>query len=86
VRHPLYLAEAVATLGVFLLYRSYEAALLVLVQFAVQVWRMREEEKVLRASFPEYAVYSKRTRRPAFDAAFWRGDSGCLLAEEGGLQ
>ncbi len=63
IRHPLYMAEAVATLGVFLLYRSTGAALLVAAQFAVQLWRMREEEKVLEAEFPDYATYRARTAR-----------------------
>ncbi len=63
IRHPLYLAEAVATLGVLLQYRSIGAALLVAAQFAVQLWRMREEEKVLDAQFPEYAGYRARTAR-----------------------
>jgi len=63
IRHPLYMAEAVATLGVFLLYRSPGAALLVAVQFAVQLRRMREEEKVLEAEFPDYATYRARTAR-----------------------
>lgn len=63
VRHPLYMAEAVAALGVFLQYRSLGAALLVAVQFAVQLWRMREEEKVLQTQFPEYAAYRARTAR-----------------------
>jgi protein-S-isoprenylcysteine O-methyltransferase Ste14 len=63
VRHPLYMAEAVATLGVFLQYRSLGAVLLVAAQFAVQLWRMREEEKVLEAQFPEYAGYRARTAR-----------------------
>jgi protein-S-isoprenylcysteine O-methyltransferase Ste14 len=63
VRHPLYLAEAVATLGVLLQYRSVGAALLVAAQFAVQLWRMREEEKVLEAQFPEYGAYRRRTAR-----------------------
>ncbi len=63
IRHPLYLAEAVATLGVFLQYRSPGAALLVAAQFAVQLWRMREEEKVLEAQFPDYAAYRARTAR-----------------------
>jgi protein-S-isoprenylcysteine O-methyltransferase Ste14 len=63
VRHPLYMAEAVATLGVFLQYRTPGAALLVAAQFAVQLWRMREEEKVLEAQFPEYADYRARTAR-----------------------
>jgi protein-S-isoprenylcysteine O-methyltransferase Ste14 len=63
VRHPLYMAEAVAALGVFLQYRSLGAALLIAVQFAVQLWRMREEEKVLQVQFPEYAAYRARTAR-----------------------
>ena len=63
IRHPLYLAEAVATLGVLLQYRSVGAALLVAAQFAVQLWRMHEEEKVLEAQFPDYAGYRRRTAR-----------------------
>ena len=63
IRHPLYLGEAVATLGVFLQYRSPGAALLVAAQFAVQLWRMHEEEKVLEAQFPDYAGYRARTAR-----------------------
>jgi protein-S-isoprenylcysteine O-methyltransferase Ste14 len=63
IRHPLYFAEALATLGVLLQYRSVGAALLVAAQFAVQLWRMHEEEKVLAAQFPEYAIYRQRTAR-----------------------
>ena len=63
IRHPLYLAEAVATLGVLLQYRSALAAALVATQFAVQLWRMREEEKVLGMAFAEYGDYSRRTAR-----------------------
>ena len=63
IRHPLYLAEAVATLGVLLQYRSVEAALLVGAQFAVQFWRMQEEEKVLEAEFPGHAEYRRRAAR-----------------------
>jgi protein-S-isoprenylcysteine O-methyltransferase Ste14 len=63
IRHPLYLAEGIATLGVLLQYRSAGAALLVAAQFAVQLWRMHEEEKVLEAEFPDYAQYRRRTAR-----------------------
>jgi protein-S-isoprenylcysteine O-methyltransferase Ste14 len=63
IRHPLYLAEAIATLGVLLQFRSLEAFLLVALQFAIQLWRMREEEKVLEAAFPEYGQYRSRTAR-----------------------
>jgi protein-S-isoprenylcysteine O-methyltransferase Ste14 len=54
VRHPLYLAESVATLGVLLQYRSMGAE---------QLWRMHEEEKVLEAQSPEYGEYRRRTAR-----------------------
>ena len=63
IRHPLYLAEAIATLGVLLQFRSIEALLLVVLQFCIQLWRMREEEKVLEAAFPEYGQYRSRTAR-----------------------
>lgn len=63
IRHPLYLAEAIATLGVLLQFRSLEALLLVAAQFGLQVWRMREEEIVLEAAFPDYAAYRGRTAR-----------------------
>jgi protein-S-isoprenylcysteine O-methyltransferase Ste14 len=63
VRYPLYVAEAVATLGDLLQYRSVGAALLIAAQFAVQLWRMHEEEKVLVAQFPEYGEYRHRTAR-----------------------
>jgi protein-S-isoprenylcysteine O-methyltransferase Ste14 len=63
IRHPLYLAEAVAAFGALLQYRSAAALSLVAVQLAVQVWRMREEEKVLLAAFPDYASYRARTAR-----------------------
>ena len=63
IRHPLYLAEAIATLGVLLQVRSLEALALVAVQFCIQLWRMREEEKVLEAAFPDYAAYRGRTAR-----------------------
>lgn len=63
VRHPLYLAEAIASIGVALLFLSPAALFLLLTQFAWQFVRMHYEEKVLRESFPEYAAYAKRVRR-----------------------
>jgi protein-S-isoprenylcysteine O-methyltransferase Ste14 len=63
IRHPLYLGEAIATIGVLLLYRIPAAFALVAIQFCLQLWRMREEEKVLVAAFPEYAEYRRRTAR-----------------------
>lgn len=44
VRHPLYLCEAVSTIGAFLLFRSALAAVIVLVHWGLQLQRMRHEE------------------------------------------
>jgi protein-S-isoprenylcysteine O-methyltransferase Ste14 len=63
VRHPLYLAEAVATIGIFIQYLSIWAALLVIAQFAFQLIRMECEEQVLRKAFPDYEAYSRRIAR-----------------------
>lgn len=63
IRHPLYLAELIAILGAFIQFASPWAALLVVAQFGFQVVRMRNEEKVLSLSFPDYAAYKERTAR-----------------------
>jgi len=51
IRHPLYLGEAIATIGVLLLYRIPAAFALVAIQFCLQLWRMREEERFLPRHF-----------------------------------
>jgi len=63
VRHPLYLAEAVATLGALINFLSPWALVLVAVQMAFQLVRIHYEERVLRETFPEYAKYAKHTAR-----------------------
>lgn len=63
VRHPLYVAEEIAVIGLFLQYASLWTALLVVAQLAFQVQRMRNEEQILRETFPEYADYAARTWR-----------------------
>ena len=63
VRHPLYAAEVIAAIGLFLQYASPWTALLIVVSLGFQLQRMRNEERVLVATFPEYAVYADRTRR-----------------------
>jgi protein-S-isoprenylcysteine O-methyltransferase Ste14 len=63
VRHPLYLAEQIATIGVFIQFASSWSALVLVVQFAFQLRRMHNEELVLTASFPEYAAYQRNTAR-----------------------
>jgi len=61
VRHPLYVTEAIAVLGMVILHWSFIAVLAFVIQSALQLRRMHNEEKVLRAAFPEYATYAERT-------------------------
>jgi len=63
VRHPLYVTEAIATLGMVMLNWSLIAVLLATVLWALQLRRARYEEQVLQAAFPEYASYVARTPR-----------------------
>lgn len=63
VRHPLYLAEEVATVGIFLQFMSWSAAAILAVHFVFQIIRMLNEEQVLSESFPEYRAYASRTAR-----------------------
>jgi len=73
VRHPLYVVEEIAVLGVLLFNLSPLAVLLVAVQWALQMRRMHNEERVLAQAFPDYAAYAARTpkfipRLPAWPA------------------
>jgi protein-S-isoprenylcysteine O-methyltransferase Ste14 len=61
VRHPLYLAEELAVIGIVLQFLSLSTALLLAAQIAFQLRRMRNEERVLGETFPEYADYKERT-------------------------
>ncbi|WP_437735584.1 methyltransferase family protein [Sorangium sp. So ce1335] len=61
VRHPLYLASFIQGTGVILLYPSLAAALIYTVEVALQVLRIRYEERVLRETFPEYGDYARQT-------------------------
>jgi len=63
VRHPVYLFEAIGIVGIFLPFNPLWAVPMFVVQFLCQVQRMRYEERVLTASFPEYAAYAARTPR-----------------------
>lgn len=60
VRHPLYLFEGVATLGVVLAHWNPWAVVLAIGHFALQYRRMQHEERVLREAFPDYAAYAAR--------------------------
>ncbi len=63
VRHPLYVAEEIAVLGVLLLNLSLPGVLLVAAQWGLQLRRMHNEERVLSKAFCDYAAYAARTPR-----------------------
>jgi len=63
VRHPLYLVEEAAITGVLLQYAWFAALPFLVLHVTVQIRRMQLEEKLLLATFPEYAAYARRTRR-----------------------
>jgi protein-S-isoprenylcysteine O-methyltransferase Ste14 len=63
VRHPLYLAEEIAAIGVMMQFFSPWTALILVVQIGFQLRRMRNEEVILAEIFPEYLAYRERTAR-----------------------
>jgi protein-S-isoprenylcysteine O-methyltransferase Ste14 len=63
VRHPLYLTEEIAIIGLFLQFASVWTASLLAIQIAFQMRRMHNEEMVLAATFPEYTTYRQYTAR-----------------------
>jgi protein-S-isoprenylcysteine O-methyltransferase Ste14 len=63
IRHPLYLAEAISIVGVLINFLSMLALALFCMQLICQFLRMNYEENVLRAAFPEYEAYRRRTAR-----------------------
>jgi protein-S-isoprenylcysteine O-methyltransferase Ste14 len=64
VRHPLYLGELTALLGIAIgTDRWLLAVPLWLVCVALQIVRTGYEERSLRAEFPEYGPYAARTKR-----------------------
>jgi protein-S-isoprenylcysteine O-methyltransferase Ste14 len=63
VRHPLYAAELIATVGVFMQFVSINTVVLLAAHIAFQLRRMHNEELVLTIRFPEYAAYSQTTAR-----------------------
>ena len=63
VRHPLYVAEEIAVIGLVIQFLSYQTLLLVAVHAGFQLRRMRNEEAILIITFPEYGAYKKKTAR-----------------------
>jgi protein-S-isoprenylcysteine O-methyltransferase Ste14 len=63
VRHPLYLAEEIAAIGIVMQFFSLWTALILAAQIGFQLRRMQNEEVILAKTFPEYRAYSARTAR-----------------------
>ena len=63
IRHPLYLFEEIASLGILLQFFSIYTALVFVVHIWIQIQRMKNEEMVLEKVFPEYQSYKASTAR-----------------------
>jgi protein-S-isoprenylcysteine O-methyltransferase Ste14 len=63
VRHPLYVAEEIAVIGLVIQFLSYQTLLLVAVHAGFQLRRMRNEEAILISIFPEYGAYKEKIAR-----------------------
>ena len=63
VRHPLYLTEELAIIGVVLLDFTLSGLAIGIIHWCLQLRRMHNEERVLRAAFPEYEAYAAATPR-----------------------
>jgi protein-S-isoprenylcysteine O-methyltransferase Ste14 len=61
VRHPLYVGELVASLGLAIAVNSYPALALCGAMCGLQVYRAVREEQVLSRAFPGYGIYRSRT-------------------------
>jgi protein-S-isoprenylcysteine O-methyltransferase Ste14 len=57
IKHPLYLSEQVAILGVVLQYLTPVTVIVFVLHIGVQVCRILYEEDLLRRNFPEYSCY-----------------------------
>jgi protein-S-isoprenylcysteine O-methyltransferase Ste14 len=63
LRHPLYVFEAVASLGVLLQFFSFYTVVIFLGYCFLQFQRLKNEEAVLEMAFPEYQDYKSKTAR-----------------------
>jgi protein-S-isoprenylcysteine O-methyltransferase Ste14 len=63
VRHPIYLGEILALVGLTVSSGATWSILALVMFVAAQAVRMRLEERALSAAFPEYELYASRTGR-----------------------
>jgi protein-S-isoprenylcysteine O-methyltransferase Ste14 len=63
VRHPLYICEEAAVIGIFMQVISPVALIILIAHAFFQFRRMLNEERILKATFAEYESYAERTPR-----------------------
>jgi len=63
IRHPLYLFETIASLGILLQFLSIATMVTFLIYIIIQLQRMKNEEVILERVFPEYHLYRLKTSR-----------------------
>lgn len=80
VRHPLYASEMIAMAGVALGYFSIPALLVMMATLAFTLRRTYNEERVLRAAFPEYDEYARNVPRIVPKIGVWRTARPAALA------
>jgi protein-S-isoprenylcysteine O-methyltransferase Ste14 len=57
IKHPLYLAEEIAIVGVVLQFLTPLTVIILIAHIGLQVCRILYEEDLLRRTYPEYATY-----------------------------
>jgi protein-S-isoprenylcysteine O-methyltransferase Ste14 len=62
MRHPMYAGVLVMAVGVPLALGSWWGVLLIGLLMSVLVWRILDEERVLKTELPGYAEYTQRVR------------------------
>lgn len=74
VRHPLYVCEAIFVSGVIVSHFSALMVALGVLQFLLQYRRARNEESILRQTFPEYEAYERTTPMliPSLSSLNWQ--------------
>jgi len=63
VRHPLYVSETIASIGVLMQFRSLYTILIFVAYLLIQFQRMKNEEAILEQTFPDYKEYAQTTAR-----------------------
>ncbi len=63
VRHPLYLTEEIAVIGLIIMNLSVWSVSLGVIHWLIQLRRIVNEERVLRATFPDYDSYAQAVPR-----------------------